>query len=225
MGKMRGINNRLIKAALLLVALLLVFSCAAPPKKAVIEEPAKPPEEKLPVEVQNEKAMAAYEDMLEMTIEHGKRNVLPQLEESYKNLIASYPDAYLAQESYWRLILMNLEDYNPPRVEQAEQHYKEFLKKYPGSRMKIIIDDAMARFFYKRRLWGSLIGICSSHVREYIETGELEIPIFMFFYAEAKMGLDDLKEAKKGYKIIIRHSPGSTESKLSKKRLDEIKNR
>lgn len=209
----------------MLAALLLVFSCAAPPKKAEIEEPVKPPEERPPAQVQDEMAMAEYEKMLDMTIEQGKRNVLPQLEESYKNLIASYPDAYLAQESYWRLILMNLEDYSPPRVEQAEQYYEEFLKKYPGSRMKTILEDAIARFFYKRRLWGNLIGICSSHVREYIETGELRIPMFMFFYSEAKLNLDELKEAEKGYKIIIRHSPGSTEARLSKKRLDEIKNR
>ncbi len=72
------------------------------------------------------------------------------------------------------------------------------------------------------RLWGNLIGICSSHIREYIETGELKIPMFMFFYAEAKMSLGDLEEAEKGYRIIIRHSPGSTEARLSKKRLDKI---
>jgi tetratricopeptide (TPR) repeat protein len=151
--------------------------------------------------------------------------VLPQLEESYKDLIARYPDAYLARESYWRLILMNLEDYYPPRIEKAEQYYEEFLEKYPGSKMKTILEDAMARFFYKRRLWENLISICSSHVSEYIETGDLRIPMFMFFYSEAKLNLDDLKEAEKGYKIVIRYSPDSTEARLSKKRLDEIKSR
>lgn len=204
----------------MLAALLLVFSCAAPPKKAEIEEPAK-----LSVQVQDEMAMVEYEKILDIIIEQGKRNALPQLEESYKNLIASYPDAQFAQESYLRLILMSLNDYIPPRVEQAEQYYEEFVEKYPGSRMKLVLEDVMARFFYKKKLWGNLIGICSSHAREYIETGEMQFPMFMFFYAEAKMNLGDLKEAKKGYRIIIRHFPGSTEGKLSKKRLEEIKNR
>lgn len=211
-------------ASFFLAAALMTLSCAPPPPEVGRPEvvPEKPPEAELSSQEQNALAMVEYERILDMTVEKGKRNVLPEMEESYRNVIARYPDAYLAQESYWWLILMNLEDYYPPRIERAEKYYEEFLKKYPDSSVKLLLDDTLARFYYRSNIWDRLLKICSSYVRKYTETGELRTPMFMFFYSEAKFRLNDLKEAKKGYKIVVRRFPDSTEASLSRQRLEEI---
>jgi len=221
------VNSLLIKplrmAAISAAAAAIFLSCAPPAPEVVRPEAPEKAEAKLTPEEQNNLAMAEYERLLNMTVEKGKRNVLAELEESYRNIIAKYPDAYLAQESYWWLILMNLEDHSPPRIERAESYYEEFRKKYPDSTMKVVFDDTLGRFYYRSNLWDKLIKISHSYVKKYIETDELPTPLFMFFYSEAKYKTDDLKEARKGYRIVINRFPDSTEAAIARERLDEIR--
>jgi hypothetical protein len=184
--------------------------------------PEEPPTAVLPPHEQNALAMLDYEDMLDLTTEHGKRNVLPQLEESHREIITKYPDAFLAKESYWRLVEMNLTDYYPPRMDKAEQIREEFIQKYPGSKMIRVIDDSMARYYYRERHWDRLLRVCALHIRNFIETDELESPLFMFYYSEAKFNTQDFVEAEKGYKILVKRFPGSHEARIAKQRIREI---
>jgi outer membrane protein assembly factor BamD (BamD/ComL family) len=212
--------NRAKKSALLVLVVLLAFSCA--PKTKEIPPPTEPPDKKLSAEEQNNMAMLEYEKILEEITERGKRNMLPELEKSHRDVIARYPEAFLAQESYWRLVEMNLINYNPPRLDNAERIRTEFVARYPNSRMIKIIDDSIVRFYHRRQYWKRLLNICSYHVKNYIETGKLESPLFMFYYAEAKLNLKDLIEAEKAYKIILRLFPGSHEAKIAKQKVREI---
>jgi hypothetical protein len=95
----------------LLLSAFMFFSCATPPKE---EAPVAPPvEEKLPIEVQVKKSQEKFEEILELTADVKRRDVLPQMEVRYHELVSKYPDTYLAEESYWRLIKMNMSDYVP----------------------------------------------------------------------------------------------------------------
>ncbi len=199
---------------------LLVLSCT--PKTKEPPTSVEPTGKKLSPEEQNDMAMLEYEKILEEITERGKRNMLPELEESYRDVITRYPDAFLAQESYWRLVEMNLFNYTPPKIDEAEQIRNEFVSKYPNSRMINIIDDSMVRFYYRGQYWKRLLNTCSYHVRKYVETGKLESPLFMFYYAEAKFNLKDLVEAEKAYRIITRHFPGSHEARIAKDQIMEI---
>ncbi len=218
-----AVNNRPLLSVLAAALMLAVLSCAAPPERGVEKVPEAPTKPKLTVKEQNELAMKAYNDILDMTIENRKRDILPELEVAYNDLISRYPDSFLAQESHWRLISMNLVDYPSPRIDVAEKYYDEFLQRYPGSKMKMILDDTMARYYYRNRLWDRLVKKCSSYVRDYVSTGKINTPLFMFLYSEAKFNLGDPVEAEKGYKIVIHHFPGSTEASISKERLARMK--
>jgi outer membrane protein assembly factor BamD (BamD/ComL family) len=204
-----------------MLMVLLAFSCA--PKTKEPPPPPEPPGKKVSANEQNALAMLEYEKILEKITERGKRNMLPELEDSYRDVIARYPEAFLAQESYWRLVEMNLIHYNPPRFDKAEQIRNEFLAKYPNSRMVRIIDDSIVRFYHRRKYWKRLLNICSYYVRKYIKTSNLESPLFMFYYAEAKFNLKDLVEAEKAYRIVTRLFPGSHEARIAKKQIREIK--
>lgn len=207
----------------LVLVSLLFLSCAAPPEQKVAPPPSPPPKEKLPVAEQEKKSWESYEDILNMTIGAKRRTILPKLELAHRKLIEEYPDSYLAHESYWRLITMNLNDYTPPRVEKAEQIYKEYLERYPNPKLKYPIDDTMARFYYRSNLWKKLLGFCTPYIRKYIKTGELKGPLYLFFYTEAKFFLGDFKEADKGYRTIKRLFPKSQEARISEKRLKEVR--
>lgn len=199
---------------------LLVLSCA--PKTEKPPTSSETPGKELSGEEQNALAMVEYEKILSEITERGKRNILPELEQSFRDVIARYPDAFLAQESYWRLVEMNLTYYVPPRLDEAEQLRNEFVAKYPDSRMINIIDDSIVRFYYSGQYWDRLLNICSYHVRKYLETDRLESPLFMFYYAEAKFNLNDLVEAEKAYRIVTRRFPGSHEARIAKDQIMKI---
>jgi hypothetical protein len=204
-----------------MLMVLLAFSCA-PKIKEPLPSP-EPPGKKLSANEQNTLAMLEYEEILEKITGRGKHNMLPELEESYRDVISRYPEAYLAQESYWRLVEMNLINYNPPRLDKAEQIRNEFLAKYPNSRMTRIIDDSLVRFYHRKKYWKRLLNICSYYARKYMETKKLESPLFMFYYAEAKLNLKDFVEAEKAYRIVTRLFPGSHEARIAKEQIREIK--
>jgi hypothetical protein len=118
---------------------------------------------------------------------------------------------------------MNIEDYYPPRTEQAEKYYREFVSKYPNSPLRFAVDDTMGRFYYNNKIWGGLLELCAPYIREYITSGELGGPLFLFFYTEAKFFSGDIVEADKGYRTIIRLFPGSQEARVAGARIEDIR--
>ena len=75
-------------------------------------------EKSLSVEDQNKKAFEAFNKILEITEGSSDRASMREpLVAAYREIIEKYPKAYLSQESYWRLVTIYLNDYDPPLVE------------------------------------------------------------------------------------------------------------
>ncbi len=183
---------------------------------------------------QNKKAMAAFQKILDLTQEADRSAVLPQIEAAFRDIIDKYPKASITQECYWRLMTVYLTDYSPPSFEKAEAVREEFIKKYPDSRTKDLIDDTLSNGYYMNSKWEKLLKFYTPAVKRFIkesagkekiDRGSLSRPLEMFMYSEAKLNLGDLAEAEKGYKIVIALFPDSKESATSKKRLEDIKSR
>lgn len=213
-------SDKLRIAAWAIVSVLLLSSCAVAPKK--VEAPAEKPAEKMSLAEQTALSQKAFEDILEITMTEGKLNSLPKLEEAYNKIIELYPDTFYAQESYWRLIILNLEDHYPPKPEKAEAYFREYLQKYPQTSLKHVVADTLARFYYSNKEWQKLIDVSSPYISEYIKTGQMNTPLFLFFYSEGKFFLGDYVEANKGYRTLMRVFPGSHEARISERRLEEI---
>lgn len=211
------------------IILLILFSaCATTSKTATIataEEERVPPQtkESLSHSEQDAKALEAFKRILTLTEEASREAILPQIEVAYLEIIREYPDSSIVQESYWRLVLIYVDESIPPRYDEAERLYNEFIKKYPKSQTRSIIEDTLSKNYYNNGEWDRLLRLYIPSVREYIKTGKLDRPHSLFMYSEAKFNLGDLIEAEKGYKIVITLFPNSAEAVTSKSRLEEIK--
>jgi tetratricopeptide (TPR) repeat protein len=200
--------------------LLLLFSAFGQP----MPDPSFAEEEKtLSRDEQNKEALKAFEKVLSLTESAERANVLPQIEAAYYDIIRRFPEAYLSQESYWRIMLIYLADYNPPAFAKAETLREEFLKKYPDSKLMDLIDSTLADGYYKHAQWDRLLKFYAPSIKQSIETGKFVKVADIFMYSEAKFRLNDLVEAEKGYKIVITTFPDSKESAVAKNRLEEIR--
>lgn len=215
----------------LLVFLFLITACAAAPqkteeKKIAPAEKIPTAEKKLPLEEQEKRAVEIFSEILSLTERpEERRSALPQIEALYEEIINNCPDVTLAEESYWRLITMIIEEFKPPKIERAEKLYQDFLKRFPNSSMKIYIEQAFGQFYSTNKMWNNLLNFFIPQIKKSIEsikTGRLDNPYYIFMYSEAKFNLGDLIEAEKGYKIVIEFFPGTKEGEVSKDRLKEI---
>ncbi len=200
----------------------------------VAAEEAKKDTDEPGVEEQEKKAFEIFQKILELAENTDRMTVLPKIEAAYGDIIEKYPKASIHQESYWRLMSVYLNDYNPPVFGKAESLYSEFLKNYPNSTLKNMIDDNLSNSYYSNAKWEKLLKFHTPVVKKFIELSSekqslekenLSRPQEMFMYSEAKFNLGDLTEAEKGYRIVIALFPGSKESAVSKERLEEINKR
>ncbi|MBA4372987.1 MAG: hypothetical protein C0402_08990 [Thermodesulfovibrio sp.] len=203
------------------VLALVLSSCAATAQKQEVVEPARPASA-MSQQEQDKKALEIFEQITEVFAESDRKSALPKAEALYLRIIREYPDAALGQESYWRLILICIRDYTPPQFEKAEAYHHEFVKKYAQSPLRREIEDSLAKSYYANGKWEKIITFYTPSIRRYIETGKLERPHDIFYYAEAKMNLGDLGEAEKGYKIILSLFPKSREGTMSTQRLEQL---
>lgn len=203
---------------------LVLSSCATTDPKQDREavRPVAPGSPSMSQKEQDTRALEIFEQIAEVFSESDRKTAVPKAEVLYLRIINEYPDATLGQESYWRLILICLRDYDPPRYEKAEGYYREFMKKYPRSPLRREIEDSISKSLYADSKWDKIIVFYTPAVKRYIETGKLDRPHDIFFYAEAKLNLGDLVEAEKGYKIVISLFPTSREGTIAAKRLDEL---
>jgi len=211
-----------MKKSLIFVLLLLVSLFSAGLSNAASSSDEKKVVDELSVEEQNKKALEAFKAILELSESDDRQTVLPQLEAAYYHVISSYPKAYLTQEVYWRLIQIYVNEYRPPAFEKAEGLRTEFYKKYPDSKLGDLIDRALADGYFKNSKWEKLAAFFVPSVKQSIESGKFRKIYDIFMFTEAKFRLNDLVEAEKGYKIVIANFPDSRESKIAKKRLEEI---
>jgi outer membrane protein assembly factor BamD (BamD/ComL family) len=163
-----------------------------------------------------------FQQVFDILQSSDRKAAVPKMETLYREIIDYYPKAALAQEAYWRLVLIYLRDYDPPAFEKAEATYRDFVEKYPGSQFEREIEGDISDTYYRGGKWESLLKFYAPAVSQYIEKGTLASPRDMFMYAEAKMNLGDTVEAAKGYKIVIARFPDSRESSVAKRRLESM---
>ncbi len=210
-------NRTVIHTIYILFIIALLASCpSAPIKDADTRKARAPKEEEL-------KSLDRFTEILNF-IESApdRKAVLPDVEKAYIGIIKEYPDTPLAQESYWRLIMIYINDYSPPDYEKAESCYHEFLDKYPQSPLQYFVEEALGARYYRDAMWEKLLWVSTPAFKKYIDQGKSSTPSLMFMYAEANFNLGNFKEAEKGYKIVMDLFPKLNESRKSRARIDEI---
>lgn len=204
------------------VFLFLFSACAAPPQKAG-EEKIPAEKKRLTQEEQGKMAFEIFNEIYKVTegVED-RQAMLPKIEAKYQEIVDNYPDATLAEESYLRLIAINIQEFKPLRPERAEKLYQDFISRYPDSLLMISAEQMIGQYYYMNKMWSKLLKIFTPQVKQYIKTGKLSSPYHVFMYSEAKFNLGDIKEAEKGYKIVIEFFPQTREGKVSKHKLNDI---
>ena len=156
---------------------ILTYSCATVPEETRPEKAIeiKPLAEtiKAPMPTKDENAsLALFTEILELVeTSRDRRSVLPRIEEIYSRIINEYPDVPLAQESYWKLIEIYVEDYSPPAYEKAESLYHQFLEKYRETYMRSFIEDTLGNSYYKNAEWARLLNLSEPIYIKYSKTG------------------------------------------------------
>ncbi|MDA8431890.1 MAG: tetratricopeptide repeat protein [Nitrospiraceae bacterium] len=176
----------------------------------------------LSAEEQDKGALVLFQQVFDLLQDSDRKAAVPKMEALYREIITRYPKAALTQESYWRLVLIYLKDYDPPAYGKAEATYEEFISRYPQSQFRREVENDITNAYYRNGQWESLMKFCTPAVKRYIEKGKLDRPLDMFLYAEAKKNLGDTAEAVKGYKIVIALFPNSREGSMAKLRLAAI---
>ncbi len=159
-------------------------------------------------------------DVIESTSD--RKSILPKIEELYGRIIREYPEAPLAQESYWKLLTIYVEEYSPPAYEKAETLYNDFISSHPKSILKGFMVETLGKSYYKNAMWDQLLGISAPVFREYIEQKKRTPASILFMYSEANYKLGSIAEAEKGYEIVAGRFPKLHEGKKSKSMLEKI---
>jgi len=148
---------------------------------------------------------------------------LEQIINLYYLIINQYPDAPLAEESYWHLIGIMLNDFQPAKKSEALELYNAFINNYPDSLLKNVIADTLMRFYYRNKLWDDLRIMTAPYITEIKSIAALETPVPIFLYAEATFHLAGLQEASRWYELIINFFPDSLMARIAKVRMRDSK--
>jgi TolA-binding protein len=184
-----------------------------------------PEEKKKPVSEREAKAYELFNEILELTQNPDIAEALPKIEALYLRIIQEYPETALAQESYWRLVMLYVDKASPTEYEKAELLYHQYLQKYPNPVLKSAIEDSLSQSYIRRKKWDKVLQLYLPEINEFKEKGKLSNPNPLFMYAEAKFNLGDIVEAEKAYTDVIELFPTSYRAATAKKRLEEIKNK
>jgi tetratricopeptide (TPR) repeat protein len=205
-----------------LMAASLFSACAAVREK-------KPPEvikKTIPVEEQKRLARKKFEEILDVSDSSKDKSVTyPKMEKLYLELAEKYPDAPLAQESYFKLIELYVRKHIPPQYDKAEEVYYRFTKAYPRSPVKDLVDRTLGIMYYKDKKWESLLKMTTPIFLNFVEKGERSQPFMLFSYAESNFQLRNFDEAERGFKILLEEFPDFSEKRLSKARITYIKSK
>lgn len=212
---------------ILITFVFLSYGCATSPIKEISgPDGGVARKSPMPQEEQETKSINVFRELLDISVSSTDGDeVLLEMQRKYLEIITNYPDAPLAQESYYRLITILLTDYDPPEFAKAESHYNDFIKKYPGSKFKYLIDTTLGTSYLRSRQWEKLSVITRDAFNDYSKSGSAGSPTLLFMYAESNYNLNNLKEAEAGYNAVIRLFPNFGDGITSKARLDEIKSR
>jgi hypothetical protein len=226
---MRWLRKYPCRVLLFVFTFLIMTSCATAPKTTKQEMPKDIPlpetVKKEPTRTENEKkSLETFMEILHITRStNDRQSILPRIESLYTQVINDYPETPLAQESYWRLITIYLNDYSPPDYEKATALYKAFIRKFTHSPVRGFIEDDMGRSYMKHDEWNRLLTLCTPAYRKYIDEGIVPRPSLIYMYAEANFALGNMYEAAKAYESVTDMFPGLHVGRKSAKRLEKIR--
>jgi len=190
---------------IILILLLLIQACAS-------TEPRR-----------QETALELFNRILEISSSTEDRQaVLPDIEALYKRIITEYPDEPLAQESYWRLIKIYLEEHSPPSFKEAEDLFDDFTSRYPRSILKKMIIETMSGAYYRAGRWEKLLEISSPIIERYFTNGVRPDPGILLMYSEANLKLGHLEKARKGYETALGLYPRLKNDRKLKEIMEEL---
>ena len=129
-------KKKFIRLFFIMCVLVLAAGCAT---KTYDTAPAK----QLSPAEQKEQAYEIFKQILELTDAPERQENLPQIKKLYRQIIDTYPDVGLAQESYLRLVLLAKEENSPSGDKEAAELYQEFAEKYPDSRLRKVIENEL----------------------------------------------------------------------------------
>jgi len=190
-----------------------------------IPKPTLQKKVKLSKEEQQKKAIKVFYHIFELSRSKKRAGNLKQIIALYTEIINCYPDVPLAQETYWRLIEMFFREFNPPKKDEALRLYKEYKNRYPYSPLRGKVKGTMIRLLYLNKYWNELLVFTSFCTKDFNNPKKLKSPLPMFYYSEAKFRLNDLKEAFRGYEVIVKYFPDSRMAGTAKKRMAKIKSK
>jgi tetratricopeptide (TPR) repeat protein len=210
--------------AYIIICIFTVFSlsaCATAPGEKGKETR---PEIALSPEEREAGAFEKFNEILVVSRSTKNREaVLPEMVELYTGLIDEYPDVPVAQESYWKLIEIYVKDFSPPDYKKAEALHNRFVRNYPQSGLKGLVEKTLAVSYYRNKEWDRLLKLSAPGFKGFIEKGGPPFPFLIFMYAEANFQLGNYKEAEKGFQIVIEEFPQLNENKRAKARIEYIK--
>ncbi|MBU0730534.1 MAG: hypothetical protein KKE17_00590 [Proteobacteria bacterium] len=99
----------------------------------------------LSLDEQKIKSFDILSEILELIESSSREAVKPQIEKSYLELIKTCPDVGLAQEAYWKLLVMYKEENTPESLAKADALYAQFQTNYPDSVMQKTLSVIMAK--------------------------------------------------------------------------------
>ena len=205
---------KIVQFFIIIMLPVVLFSCATtpttpePPKAEEITPPEKTKKEISPARQMENKSLNIFTDILDLAESTDDRqSILPKIEELYTRIINEYPDVPLAQESYWKLIELNLKEYNPSKTNKANMLYKEFVRKYPLSTLRSTIEDTLGKGLYQNAKWKQLLDLCAPTFSEYVENEKHPRASLLFMYAEANYHLENINEAIKAYEVAAELYP------------------
>jgi tetratricopeptide (TPR) repeat protein len=208
----------------LLSLVFILYGCAgAPVKDGAGQVDGKVRKSPIPQEEQEMRSAEAFNDLLEITSSSPDRDsILPAIQNKYLEIINNYPDAPLAQESYYRLIGVFLKDYYPPDYKSAEQYYADFIRSYPDSKFKYLVNVDLGRSYFRSQQWEKLMVLTKYAFDDYKKKGSAGSPTLLFMYAESNYNLGNINEAEEAFRAILKMFPTFADGVRSQARLDEI---
>lgn len=100
--------------------------------------------------------------------------------------------------------------------------YSKFTIRYPKSILRGIVEETIAKKYNKYAEWNRLLNFTAPIIDRYAVNSGKEGPAMIFLYAEANYFLGNIKDAEKGYKLVMKLFPDGMESPRAKTRLEEI---
>lgn len=208
---------------------LMSVSCSTPPRTAERTSPHAEAGASERADIaqnateEEKKSLELFMEILDIVQSSDDRQkILPDVIGRYEKIISEYPDAPLAQESYWKLITIYLDDYSPPDYDEAERLHRQFIVNYPDSFFKGIIEDTLAKSYYKNEEWNRLLSLTAPVYEEYQVSKKQPRGAFLFLYGEAQFNLGNREDAEKAYRAVVDVYPGTTMGMKSKDMLEEL---